>query len=120
MANDPTGPVSDVLEMEAPVQPAQAFAGEVAAPVADEPTSGGGAALAPEPEVEAGLAPTTPLAPQPIIPHIPFPVGLRNVTGRYLGQAGAFQLELRVDLDGAHPLNKVSGDFYLTSGGTTT
>ena len=67
---------------------------------------------------EAELTPVPPI-PRPF-PTVPLPVINRNVSGRYRGQLGAFQLEARADLDGARPLNKLSGDFYSVSGGTTT
>ncbi|ARZ71526.1 hypothetical protein SMD11_5950 [Streptomyces albireticuli] len=41
------------------------------------------------------------------------------VHGRYRGGSGTRRLELRVDVDGARPLGKVSGDFFGTSGATT-
>ena len=60
--------------------------------------------------------PTPAAAPTP--PTIPLP--LRPVSGRYRGAAGSFQLELRVDVDRTRPMRRLSGDFYQTSGGTTT
>ena len=55
------------------------------------------------------------------VPPIPiFPIAKRPVSGRYRGTLGAFQLELRVDVDRTRPLKRVSGDFFQTSGGTTT
>ncbi|MFD7712152.1 hypothetical protein [Streptomyces sp. NPDC059786] len=52
------------------------------------------------------------------------PAPHRPVRGRYRSTGGAFELELRVDVDstpgGPRVLNKVSGDFFTTSGGTTT
>lgn len=45
---------------------------------------------------------------------------MRPVSGRYRGTAGTFQLELRVDVDRTRPMKRVSGDFYQTTGGTTT
>src|SRR5262249_16901062 len=44
----------------------------------------------------------------------------RNVSGRYRSGGFGFQLELRVDVDGKHPLGKISGDFYQGLGATTT
>ncbi len=49
-----------------------------------------------------------------------FPVPLNTVSGRYRGTFGSFQMELRVDVDGARPTRLVSGDFYTVSGGVTT
>jgi hypothetical protein len=121
MANDPTGAGADVLELEAPAlettstfQPAEAAEGPPATAV--DPT--GGAGLAPAPVAEA--APQPPPAIAPPQPAIPLPVIVRNVSGRYRGQVGGFQLEARIDLDGTHPLSKLSGDFFTVSGGTTT
>jgi len=52
-------------------------------------------------------------------PFIPVPVFSKNkVFGRYRGQLGNFELELRVDIDGNKPLNKVSGDYFIISGQT--
>jgi hypothetical protein len=50
----------------------------------------------------------------------PFPLPKRPVSGRYRGSSGAFQLELRVDVDRTRPMNRVSADFFQVSGGTTT
>lgn len=50
--------------------------------------------------------------PIPIIPIV------NKVFGRYRAQLGSFELELRVDIDGSTPLQKVSGDFYQLSGQT--
>src|SRR3954449_12888577 len=41
----------------------------------------------------------------------PFPIPKRLVSGRYRGRTGGFELELRVDVDGATAMNKVSGDY---------
>ncbi|MGG9961241.1 hypothetical protein [Ferruginibacter sp. SUN106] len=57
-----------------------------------------------------GTAATLPIPPIPIIKN--------KVFGRYRGQLGNFELELRVDIDGATPLQKVSGDYYMISGQT--
>ncbi|MGH7118492.1 MAG: hypothetical protein ACREFP_05835 [Acetobacteraceae bacterium] len=74
------------------------------------------------PAIQAFTGPEA--APSPIIP-LPRPVPLppplpiyQNVSGRYRGTSGAFQLELRVDVDRSHTLRKLSGDFYTVSGGT--
>jgi len=44
----------------------------------------------------------------------------RRVRGRYRSAGIGWQLELRVDVDGSRPMNRVSGDFFSTSGATTT
>jgi hypothetical protein len=68
---------------------------------------------------ETGGAPSSAApASQPSV--IPFPIPLRTVSGRYRGTLGSFQLELRVDIDRTRPMNRLSGDFFQISGGTTT
>lgn len=47
------------------------------------------------------------------------PVVKRAVSGRYRGTLSGFQLELRVDVDRARTVSRLSGDFYQVSGGTT-
>jgi hypothetical protein len=53
-------------------------------------------------------------------PLIPIPIPLRTVSGRYAGTSGIFRVELRVDIDRAHSMHKVSGDFFTVSGSTVT
>ena len=53
--------------------------------------------------------------PGPTVP--PIPLRRRTVSGRYRNRDGT-RLELRVDVDGARPTKRVSGDFYISSGGT--
>src|SRR5216684_4952405 len=48
------------------------------------------------------------------------PLPRRAVSGRYRGSSGAFQLELRVDVDSSHPMARLSGDFFSVSGATVT
>ena len=116
--DDPTGPTNEVLELERPAQAPEAeFAiAETAPAVTTDPT--GTAEVAPS--IETSLQPIAPIARAVPLPHIPLPVITRNVSGRYRGQVGAFQLEARVDVDGSHPLGKLSGDFFTTSGATTS
>jgi len=64
-----------------------------------------------EPEITV----ETEVAAGPVIP-IPF----RTVSGRYVGTSGAFRVELRVDIDRAHSMHRVSGDFFTVSGATVT
>ncbi len=45
---------------------------------------------------------------------------LRPVSGRYRNTTGGLQLELRVDVDRTRPMKRVSGDFFVTSGSTTS
>jgi hypothetical protein len=78
-------------------------------------------ALAPAPadsEADTAVAPQPPAAPAPSPP-----VALlrrRLVRGRYRSAAVGWQLDLRVDVDGARPMNRVSGDFFQSSGATTS
>jgi len=66
-------------------------------------------AIAPAP----GLPQTRPpLAPQAAA------VSRKAVSGCYAGTLGAFQVDLRVDIDRARPMRRVSGDFYQTTGRT--
>jgi hypothetical protein len=69
----------------------------------------------------AGQPADQPVTLPPITPagFLP-PILRRFVSGRYRGTNGAFQLELRVDVDGAHNLGKVSGDYYSVAGSTTS
>jgi hypothetical protein len=115
---DPTGHPSDQMELDRPRQEpvADPIPAGFEPPAAADPT--GSAEPAPMDEGDVALSPP-PIGPIPA-PLIPLPVITRNVSGRYLGQLGSFQLEARVDLDGAHPLGKLSGDFFVTSGGTTS
>ena len=64
----------------------------------------------------------TPSRPQRTCYPNPNPDHNRNAAGkrRYRGTLGAFQLELRVDVDRTRPMKRLSGDFYQVSGGTTT
>lgn len=43
----------------------------------------------------------------------------RGVSGLYRGTRGDFQLELRVDVDGSRPMNRLSGDLFRVTGATT-
>ena len=72
---------------------------------ATQPTVGGNGSLAAPLPISASLVPLT--APR------------RLVSGWYRGRTWAFQLELRVDIDRARSMKKVSGDFYSLSEATT-
>jgi hypothetical protein len=61
------------------------------------------------------ILPVSPIKPGPIVT-----LALRNTSGRYRGKLGNYELELRVDVDGAHPCNMISGDFYQVSGSVKT
>jgi hypothetical protein len=47
------------------------------------------------------------------------PLPRRPVHGRYRSGGPGLELDLRVDVGGTRPMNRVSGDFFQTSGGTT-
>jgi hypothetical protein len=64
---------------------------------------------------EAPEAPPAP-APRPPVIHL----RKRLVRGRYRSGGAVFRLELRVDVGGSRPLNRVSGDFFSTAGSTTS
>lgn len=59
-----------------------------------------------------------PIAPP--LPVTPIKILRRRVSGRYRSSGTGFQLELRVDVDGSRPTNRFSGDFFSTSGSTST
>lgn len=93
--SDPHGPaLAEVLLVEVP-------------PDARDLTDGQGP---PDPAAEQ--------APEPVA-SAALPFARRDVSGRYRGGRGGFELELRVDVDGARSLGKVSGDYYSRAGATT-
>lgn len=47
------------------------------------------------------------------------PTPHRPVSGRYRGRGDGFEVELRVDVDGARPMNRVSADYFRLQGDTT-
>jgi len=55
--------------------------------------------------------------PKPPLP-LPIPILKKAVSGCYKGALGAFQVELRVDVDRGRTMKRVSGDFYQTVGHT--
>ncbi|MEU9370118.1 hypothetical protein AB0D71_36665 [Streptomyces avermitilis] len=73
------------------------------------------------PEERTATTSTTPL---PGAPNGAVVLPYRPTRGRYRSSGGGFQLELRVDVDstagGPKVLNRISGDFFSTSGATTT
>ena len=56
----------------------------------------------------------------PLPSATPVAFSKRNVRGRYRSTGTGWQLELRVDIDGVRPLKKISGDFFSTTGSTTS
>jgi hypothetical protein len=77
------------------------------------------AAQAEEPEA-AVLEEVAVEAEAPPAPAVPIALKRRRVRGRYRSAGIGFQLELRVDVDGVRPMKRVSGDFFQTSGSTTS
>lgn len=86
-----------------------------------------------EPHDTAPAGTTAEALPFPLptpIPHVPLPIPKfpipqipiikKAVSGCYAGSLGTFQVDLRVDVDRARPMKRVSGDFYQTIGKTTT
>jgi len=106
--SDPTSPDhSDSFpSLEEPAASGSSFAEASAG----DPTSPDSAAS------DAALSP----APLPLPLPIPLPLVKRPVSGRYRGTLGAYQLEARVDVDRTRPTNRLSGDFFQTSGSTAT
>lgn len=77
--------------------------------------------VAAETAVKAKLAaPVTPVPITPAVSVTPIKRLRRRVSGRYRSSGTGFQLELRVDVDGSRPTNRFSGDFFSTSGSTST
>lgn len=76
------------------------------------------AEMAHEAMPEAPVAPKAPVLPIPKVPLPPFPVIRKAVSGRYAGMLGQFTVELRVDVDRARSMKRISGDFYQTVGKT--
>ena len=79
----------------------------------------------PAPELPTGFDPDTihdtirDLVPE--LPVAPFPLVKNRVSGNYRSATSAgYELELRVDVDGAGPTQRLSGDYYSVSGATKT
>ena len=83
-----------------------------------EPTTMPGIARAGMVAFEA--PPEAPQAPSLPIPRAPQAAAVtrKAVSGSYGGVLGAFQVELRVDIDRTRPMRRLSGDFYQTTGRT--
>ena len=107
--DDPTdlallAPMDEIPQALAPDSPYEALAPVHRADPTDMPGA-----------VALGEVPEDIIAAGPVIP-----LPLRTVSGRYRGSSAGFQVELRVDVDGRHPLAKLSGDFFSVSGATVT
>ncbi|MET0716201.1 MAG: hypothetical protein ABWY57_14925, partial [Mycetocola sp.] len=94
------------------------------APVADPNQNGGGGEVAEAQDETESLStfagPEAVLdAPPAQAPTVPlFPLPKRLVRGRYRSLSAGFQLELRVDVGGSRPMNRISADFFSVGGGT--
>ncbi len=89
-----------------------------APPVTDEVTYPPGTEPTASEVVEEFIAGLQPVAAA--LPVVPLPILTRPVRGRYVGTAGVWRLDTRVDVDGVRPLRRVSGDYYRIQGATTT
>jgi hypothetical protein len=69
---------------------------------------------------EALPIPHAPPSAIPKIPLPPLPVIKKAVSGCYAGVLGAYQVELRVDVDRSRPMKRISGDFFQTVGKTVS
>ena len=76
--------------------------------------------LAEEERGEVELPPKAPPIGRPRRPIPPIALRKRLVRGRYRSAGIGWQLELRMDVGGSRPLNRVSGDFFSNTGATTT
>lgn len=54
------------------------------------------------------------------LPFSQLTLAKRRVSGRYRSGADLYQMELRVDVDGFHPMLRLSGDYFQPTGGTLT
>jgi hypothetical protein len=85
-------------------------------PVQEGPTGNGHVG-----EDEAQERPVALAAGPPAPAARPMPPILRKrlVRGRYRSAGAGYQLELRVDVGGTRPMNRISGDFFNLGGGTS-
>ena len=102
-ATDKEWTVDEIAEMSNATSENNDLDSRDATPAEPEPASNAG-------QTETRSDTTTPAANPP----------RRLVSGRYKGVSGAFQLELRVDVDGKRPTRRISGDLYRVAGSTTT
>jgi hypothetical protein len=107
---DPTGAATQVSSpedslLETPI--------EQAAQASDDPSTAA--------STDAPTDAPTGQAALPVVPVVPvLPFIKRPVSGRYRSAGAGFQLELRIDVDRARPMRRVSGDFFSVSGATRT
>lgn len=114
--SDPTGAILTVeLDDSQNLSPEARGAETATILPSSDATEAPGLAVSLEAEEPVTAPEVSPIRPLPL--PLPF---FQNVSGRYRGLSGAFQLELRVDVDRVHALRKLSGDFYTVSGGTLT
>lgn len=111
-------PAKSAEMMDDIVAPSPADPGAPAMPSMGMPTANGMS------DLETYLAEQAPDAalrpPIPVPLPRPLPIRTRQISGRYRSPAAGFQLELRVDVDGRRPLQRISGDYFSLSGGTTS
>ncbi len=72
----------------------------------------------PEPGIEHDAAQTA--AARALSPLPSIFLARRPVSGRYRGNLGPFQLELRIDVDRFRPMKRISGDYFTVSGSTVS
>jgi hypothetical protein len=135
-SNDPTSPATAVTEPnqqftadEIGAQRTETLHGEPRVPeIRELPRT----ERTPQPSLTAGATPTesmlatieraeeiagaTAAPPAAVLPILL----KRAVSGRYVALTTAWRLELRVDVDGMRPTQRVSGDFYQTTGSTVS
>jgi hypothetical protein len=111
--NDPTLPLDSFTD---PVFLGEVSVEDVAQLAASE--AQGSEATVPELAIAGEPVSGTPL---PAAPAILFPpLSRRPVSGRYQGSSSSFRLELRIDVDRIRPMRRVSGDYFMVSGGTVS
>lgn len=137
-SNDPTAPattsadtmqevtIDDITQLEIEEKNAAAAPtrirdnGNGHGPTAAEASVAAERMLAPEGALEAPAVHGRAVPFIPVRPIPPIVLARRAVSGRYGATFGAWQLDLRVDVDGARPTKRVSGDFFQTTGGTVS
>lgn len=111
--NDPTLPLDSFTD---PVFLGEVSVEDIAQLAASEAQASGD--TSPDLAIAEEPAPGMPL---PAAPAILFPpLARRPVSGRYRGSSSSFRLELRIDVDRVRPMRRVSGDYFIVSGGTVS
>jgi hypothetical protein len=110
-----------VTAVSDPTAPAGAGALTISLPTDEELLHDGipGNGAVPAPEAPVAAAPPEAAPTPPPAPALPSPIPVKRlVRGRYRSSGTGHLLELRVDVGGTRPMNRVSGDFFSASGGT--